>query len=93
MQTGFFLLRVSLYDLLLLSYVHTTYIHIIDASGYIYNWHLSTQKCLSTIHEDRHTLAAKFAPDYLTFATAGSDNKVYIYDQSTRAIQAILEPR
>ena len=66
---------------------------IVDASGQVRHWHVSTKQCLSTILEDRQTLAARFAPDNLTFATAGSDSKVNIYDNSTKNIQAILEPR
>ena len=54
---------------------------------------MSTKQCLSTIHEDRHTLAARFAHDHLTFATAGSDSKVYIYDYSTNTLLSTLEPR
>ena len=65
----------------------------VDASGQVRHWHVSTKQCLSTILEDRHTLAARFAPDYLTFATAGSDGKVHIYDHSTKTLQAVLEPR
>lgn len=68
------------------------YMHL-DASGQVRHWHVSTKQCLSTIHEDRHTLAARFAPDYLTFATAGSDCKVNIYDHFTKTLTAVLEPR
>lgn len=66
---------------------------LLDASGQVRHWHVSTKQCLSTIHEDRHTLAARFAPDYLTFATAGSDCKVNIYDHFTKTLTAVLEPR
>ena len=64
-----------------------------DASGHVRHWHVSTSQCLSTIKEERQTLAAAFAPDGLSFATAGSDNKVYIYDEVTHKLVKTLEPR
>ena len=64
-----------------------------DASGQVRHWHVSTKQCLSTIHEERHTLAARFAHDHLTFATAGSDSKVHIYDYPTNTLLSVLEPR
>ena len=65
----------------------------IDSSGQVCHWHVSTKQCLSTVKEERHTLAVRFAPDYLTFATTGSDAKIIVYDEPTNAIKTILEPR
>ena len=64
-----------------------------DSSGHVRHWHVSTSQCFSTIKEKRQTLAAAVAPDGLGFATAGSDNKVYIYDESTLKLVKTLESR
>ena len=65
----------------------------IDSSGHVCHWHVSTKKCLTTVKEERHTLAVQFAPDYLTFATTGSNAKIIVYDEPTNAIKTVLEPR
>ena len=64
-----------------------------DSSGTVCHWHISTGQCLSTISELRQTLAAVFAPDELSFATTGSDAKIYIYDQKTTKRIHTLESR
>ena len=64
-----------------------------DASGIVCHWHVTTQTCISKIHETRQTLAVAFAPDCSTFTTAGTDKRLLVYDEATRQLQATLEAR
>ncbi|KAJ8043594.1 Dynein assembly factor with WDR repeat domains 1 [Holothuria leucospilota] len=54
------------------------------ASGIVKLWHLSTGQCLHTIHEPRQTLTASFQKKGQIFVTAGSDEKICIYDTATK---------
>ena len=72
--------------------IFIAFIHA-DSSGHVRHWQVSSGQCYHTIDESRHTLAAAYASDYLSFATAGSDNKVYLYDQGNFKLVRKLESR
>jgi len=72
---------------------HLALLNATDSSGHVRHWHVSAGQCLSTIEENRQTLAAATAPDNLTFATAGSDSKVLVNDESTMNLVRTLESR
>ena len=64
-----------------------------DANGLVKLWHASSSKCVHTIHETRQTLTASFAKDSSLFITAGSDEKIYVYDSTTRKLVNTCQPR
>lgn len=65
----------------------------IDASGFVRHWHISSGQCLWTTDEKRHTLAVAISPLALNFSTAGSDNKVFLYDLVTHKKISSFESR
>lgn len=62
------------------------------ASGMVKLWHTATGQCLHTTHETRQTLAAAFNPTTSLFATTGTDDKIHIYDASTRKLVQTCQP-
>ncbi|XP_070571600.1 WD repeat-containing protein 5B-like [Ptychodera flava] len=62
------------------------------ASGLVKYWHTATGKCLSTIHEPRQTLNAAFNNRINTFITSGSDDSIYVYDETTKKLLQTCEP-
>ena len=54
-----------------------------DASGYVRQWHISSGQCLWATDEKRQSLAVAISPLVSNFATAGSDNKIFLYDLIT----------
>ncbi|KAL5477459.1 hypothetical protein EMCRGX_G024259 [Ephydatia muelleri] len=61
------------------------------SSGHVRHWHITTGQCLSTIKEDRETLAAAYSSDYRSFVTVGSDSKVHLYDESSLKLVSTFE--
>ncbi|KAJ1496403.1 WD40-repeat-containing domain protein, partial [Baffinella frigidus] len=62
-----------------------------SANGEVKHWHMTSMKCLHTIVEkDNQVFALDYRFDGLKFATAGSDYKLRIYDESTKSLQATL---
>ena len=57
-----------------------------QSDGVVQHWHVNTGKCQHTIKEDNgnNLYALDFAPDGRTFAVAGSDTYVYVYDEITK---------
>jgi COMPASS component SWD3 len=57
-----------------------------SSDGHIQHWHLNSGKCLHHIKEDNdnNLYTLDFTNDGKYFAVAGSDTKVYVYDESTR---------
>ena len=68
-------------------------IYFIDASGFVRQLHTSSGQCLWTIDENRQTLAVAVSPFSCNFSTAGSDNKVYLYDLVTHKKICSFESR
>ena len=64
-----------------------------DSSGYVNVWHFTSQKCLSSVREDRQTLAVAYSPDYKQYASAGSDRSILLYDAATNKLMSTMEPR
>ena len=64
-----------------------------DADGKVKHWHVSSSKCLSTVTENRQVLACTFNRSVDRFVTAGSDPKLYVYDERTKQVINTLEPR
>ena len=64
-----------------------------DSSGHVRHWHITTGQCLSTLKEDRETLAAAYSPDFQSFVTVGSDCKVHLYDESSLKLVCTFEKR
>ncbi|XP_072015029.1 uncharacterized protein [Amphiura filiformis] len=62
------------------------------ANGLVKLWHASSQKCVHTIHENRQTLTAAFPKNGSVFITAGSDEKIYVYDTSTKKLVNTCQP-
>ncbi|XP_033748756.1 WD repeat-containing protein 38-like [Pecten maximus] len=62
------------------------------ASGIVKFWHYTSQACLHTIHETRHTLALALSPLGRRFITAGSDQQIHVYDEETKKKINTLEP-
>ncbi|KAM4697689.1 uncharacterized protein WCC33_013283 [Rhinophrynus dorsalis] len=63
------------------------------AGGQVRIWHLSTQTCVHSIHEDRQTLTAAFSPSGSHFLTAGSSDEIFVYDSETATCVNICQPR
>lgn len=57
-----------------------------SSDGLIQHWAINSSKCLHTIKEDNdnNLFALDFSPDGRTFAVAGLDTKLYVYDEVTR---------
>lgn len=66
---------------------------MLDSTGYVDMVHVPSQKSLVTFCEPRNTLATGFASDASTFATAGSDYKLMVYDTKTGDRKITLEAR
>jgi len=65
-----------------------------DADGRVKHWHVTSSACLSTVVESqRQTLACAFNSSVSHFVTAGSDTKIMVYDEKTKKLLTILEPR
>ncbi|KAK3737457.1 hypothetical protein QZH41_008335 [Actinostola sp. cb2023] len=63
------------------------------ADGCVKHWHVTTSYCMSTIVEPlRQTLACSFNDSFSQFATAGSNTKIYLYDEKTKQLITTLEP-
>jgi WD40 repeat protein len=62
------------------------------SSGYVNVWHFTSQKCLSSVREDRQTLAVAYSPDYKQYASAGSDRSILLYDAPTNKLMSTMEP-
>ncbi|XP_077996139.1 uncharacterized protein LOC144449476 [Glandiceps talaboti] len=62
------------------------------ASGMVKYWHTSSSTCLSTIHETRQTLNAAYNMNTTQFVTCGSDDKIYVYDETNRKLVMSCEP-
>ncbi|XP_038060838.1 WD repeat-containing protein 38-like [Patiria miniata] len=54
------------------------------ASGMVKFWHTATGDCLHTTHEIRQTLTVAYNKDHSMYITAGSDEKINVYDDKTR---------
>ena len=65
----------------------------VDSYGCICVWHFTSQKCLTTLIEERQTLNAAYAHDCKYFASVGSDRAVLVYSDETNQIASKLEPR
>jgi WD40 repeat protein len=52
----------------------------------IHHWHVQSGKCIHTLKEDNdnNVFALDFSIDGKLFAAAGSDTRVYIYDEQTK---------
>merc|ERR1711988_282983 len=60
--------------------------------GEIQHWHVTSQKCLSTILEpDNQVFAVDYHPEGTSFASTGKDQKVRVYDESTRTLVSTLD--
>ncbi|KAJ1637788.1 WD40-repeat-containing domain protein [Pavlovales sp. CCMP2436] len=56
-----------------------------NADGQVQHWHVTSGKCLHTIHEpDNQVFAIDYKEDGSQFATAGRDYTVRIYDEATK---------
>lgn len=62
-----------------------------DSSGHVRHWHITTGQCLSTITEDSEILAAAYSCDFQSFATAGSDCKIRLYDEGSLKLVSTFE--
>ncbi|XP_071501297.1 uncharacterized protein [Diadema antillarum] len=62
------------------------------ASGMVKLWHTATSQCLHTIHEPRQTLAAAFDKKTSLFVTTGSDDKIHVYDATTKQLIQTCQP-
>ena len=78
-------------DCILLNFLH---FHMLDASGSVKIWHVSTMDCLSSTQEGgRQVLACAFNASASQYITAGSDTTINLYDATTRQKLLSLEPR
>lgn len=65
---------------------------VVDCDGEIHHWHVTSQKCLSTIVEpDNQVFALDYHPQGTGFCSTGKDAKVRVYDESTKALVSTLE--
>ena len=68
-------------------------ISILDATGFVKIWHVTSSQCLSTVKEPRQTLCATYTYDGSLFATGGSDMEINVYDCSTKQKAHTCEAR
>lgn len=62
-----------------------------NADGTVCHWHVTSRKIMHTITEaDNQVYALDYAPDGASFATAGKDYAVRVYDENTRQETAKL---
>lgn len=66
---------------------------MLDSSGHLQQWHVSSGKSLSIVKENRQTLVSCYSPDSSSFASSGSDHKIIIYDAATSTPNITLEAR
>merc|ERR1711959_307800 len=63
-----------------------------NCDGEIHHWHVTSQKCLSTIVEPGNQIfALDYHPEGTFFASTGKDAKVRVYDESTRTLVSTLD--
>uniref|UniRef100_A0A8C5QPW3 Uncharacterized protein n=1 Tax=Leptobrachium leishanense TaxID=445787 RepID=A0A8C5QPW3_9ANUR len=74
--------RASQRDLLLATY----------AGGEVRFWHVPTQSCIRSLHEDRQTFVAALNPSGSHFLTAGSSDSIYVYDTETGERLSVCQP-
>lgn len=61
--------------------------HVSDSDGSCQHWHVTSGKCLHTIHDDDNQLyCVDYRNDGAVFATAGKDKTVRIYDEATKSL-------
>jgi COMPASS component SWD3 len=65
----------------------------VTADGKITHWHTATGKPLHTMEEkDNPIMCLDFSPQGNTFATAGNDKQVRLYDDNTKTLIGIMKP-
>lgn len=66
-----------------------------QSNGVIHHWHVQSGKCIHTLKEDNdnNVFALEYSHDGKVFAAAGSDTRVYIYDEHTKQRVNIMAPR
>ncbi|KAM8962465.1 uncharacterized protein RCH25_038011 [Pelodytes ibericus] len=62
------------------------------AGGQVKFWHVSTQSCVRSLHEDRQILAAAVNPSGSHFLTAGSSHDILVYETETASCVNICQP-
>eukprot|EP00357_Protocruzia_adherens_P028148 CAMPEP_0114986746 /NCGR_PEP_ID=MMETSP0216-20121206/8599_1 /TAXON_ID=223996 /ORGANISM="Protocruzia adherens, Strain Boccale" /LENGTH=355 /DNA_ID=CAMNT_0002349219 /DNA_START=37 /DNA_END=1104 /DNA_ORIENTATION=+ len=59
------------------------------SDGSLCHWHATSGKCLHTIHEETNQIyCVDYARDGQSFATAGKDRTVRVYDEATKQVKA-----
>ena len=61
-------------------------------NGKVKTFHFPTGECVNTLREEREVITSDYSPRGDTFATAGDDGKLIIYDDETRARLVTYEP-
>lgn len=57
----------------------------VSSDGVVAHWNATSGKLQHQLrHEDQALYACDFAPDGLHFTVAGSDSKIYLYDEVTK---------
>jgi len=63
-----------------------------NCDGEIQHWHVTSQKCLSTIVEpENQVFSLDYHPEGTQFASTGKDAKVRLYDESTKTLLSTLD--
>ena len=70
-----------------------------NADGTICHWHVTSRKCLHTVKEDdcqkpgatNQVYALDYNPDGTSFASAGKDYCVRVYDEATKTVTSMLK--
>ena len=65
---------------------------VANADGSVSHWHVTSGKCLhSTAEEGNQILCIDYNKDGSSFATAGKDHTVRVYDEATKSLIAKME--
>ena len=76
--------------------VHNTIVlsyAILDASGDMRQWHVSSGQCLWSVKENRQLLTCAISSDASRLLTSGSDAKIFLYDATTKQQVNTFESR